>query len=96
VSLFWDESAAREAGVERVVDRVPDGMDTLFVSVFLWDLGPPLERSIERGPKWTYFRETFAAFLKGVRESGSPPEPFLDEYVIVRLRPAPSTSSPRR
>lgn len=96
VSLSWDEDAARSAGVERVFDRLPDGLDTLFVSAFLWDLGPPLERTTEMGPKWVYFRERFAAFLKSMRESAPPPEPYLDEYVIVRLRPAPAPPAPTR
>lgn len=96
VSLFWDEDAARAAGVERVFDRLPAGLDTLVVSAFLWDLGPPLERTSETGPKWVYFRERFAAFLKGVRDSAPSPEPFLDEYVIVRLRPSPSPPAPTR
>jgi hypothetical protein len=96
VSLYWDAQAASEAGVVNTGDRIPEGVDALFVSVFLWDIGPPLERSRESGPKWDYFRGEFAPFLRSVRERAARVEPFLDEYLIVRLRPDGPTPEPTR
>lgn len=96
LSLFWDEQAAEEAGVVLAEEYVPGRFDTLFVSTFLWDLGPALERSRESGGKIAYFREWLGPWVRRVRADARSVEPFLDEYVLIRLRPAAPSPSPTR
>jgi hypothetical protein len=94
-SLFWDAQAAKEAGVVWVDDFVPGQVDTLFVSVFLWDLGPAFERNREEFPKIVSHREWLSVFMRRIREAAASVEPFGDEYLLIRLRPAASPAAPR-
>lgn len=96
LSLFWDEHAAAGAGVVLAEDYVPGRFDTLFVSTFLWDLGPALERSRESGRKIVYFREWLGPWVRRVRADALSVEPFLDEYLLIRLRPAAPPPAPIR
>ena len=85
-SLFWDEEAGRKAGVPLFEDEMVGEIDTLFVSVFFWDLGPALERSRETWPKIVYFRDWLGPLLRRIRAEAVSIEPFGDEYVLIRLR----------
>jgi hypothetical protein len=96
VSLFWDEQAAREAGAVRIGEYVPGTVDSLFVSVFLWDLGPALERSRESGGKIAYFRGRLGLMMRTLRAEALSVEPFLDEYLLIRLRPVSPPAAPSR
>lgn len=96
VSLFWDEQAAREAGVAWADEYVPGTVDTLFVSTFLWDLGPALERSRESSRKLSYFRGWLTPMMSRIRADALSVEPFLDEYLLIRLRPAAPSPAPTR
>ena len=96
VSLFWDAQAAKSAGAVWVAELVPGTVDTLFVSTFLWDIAPAIGRSRENSPKWTYFRETLTPFLRKIEEEAVSVEPFLDEYLLIRLRPHGSPAAPTR
>jgi hypothetical protein len=96
LSLFWDEHAAAAAGVVLAEDYVPGRLDTLFVSTFLWDLGPALERSRESGRKTVYFREWLGPWVRRVRADALSVEPFLDEYLLIRLRPDAPPPAPIR
>jgi hypothetical protein len=95
-SLFWDEQAASEAGVAWVDEFAPGSLDTLFVSVFLWDLGPAVERSSESFPKIADLRDWFSPAIRTIRQEAVSMEPFGDEYLLIRLRPGVAPPDPRR
>lgn len=96
VSLFWDAQAAKSAGVVRVDDLVPGTVDTLFVSTFLWDIAAAIGRSRENGRKWSYFRAWFTPLRQEIQDEAATIEPFLDEYLLIRLRPHGSPAAPTR
>ncbi len=57
-------------------DFVPVQVDTLFVSVFVWDVGLALESNRESFPKIDFIRGWLAPFLRRVREEAASVEPF--------------------
>ena len=96
VSLFWDAQAAAQAGVLFVDEFVPGRVDTLLVSTFLWDLGPALARNDQDYEKFRSLKEWFDPFMQRIRDEAVSVEPFLDEYLIIRLRPSASPAAPTR
>lgn len=96
VSLFWDERAAAEAGVSRLERFRPGEADAVFVSVFMLDLGDALQRSPAPYAKLAEFRDFFGPLLAGIRAGAVSVEPFRDEYLLIRLRPAARPPAPTR
>jgi hypothetical protein len=96
VSLFWDPVEARSAGVDRLDEFRPGDADTVFVSVFIQDLGEALERSSSAYPKLVEFRGFFPPLLEALHRQAASVEPFRDEYLLIRLRPVSSPPAPTR
>lgn len=100
VSLFFDPEEARRAGAVQIDSFSPGEFDAVFVSVFLEDLAPALERNSESWPKFRWARSWLPALVSSVRRGASSREPFGDEYVLYRITApgpaAPSPTSPSR
>ncbi len=98
VALQVDPDEARRLGVEQRDSIPPGAFDTVFVSTFLRDLGRAAERSPERTGKVGWLREWLVPLLHDVDAGAASVEPFGEEYVLYRMKPAqgpPSTGAPQ-
>jgi hypothetical protein len=96
VSLTWDPVAAQAVGARLLEEFRPGEVDTVFVSVFVQDVGDALARSRSPSPKIVEFRGVFVPLLRSIHAEAVALEPFRDEYLLIRLRAASSQPAPSR
>ncbi len=101
VSLILNADEAGSLGVLQVDDasQVRD-LDTVFVSVFLYDLSRALERSGEKTRRIEWLREWLPPLVREVEARAASMERLGDEYLVFRLRrgsgsPPVSAAAPR-
>ena len=94
MSLILNADEAGSLGVLQVDDasQVRD-LDTVFVSVFLYDLSRALERSGEKTRRIEWLREWLPPLVREVEARAASVERLGDEYLVFRL--APGSGSPR-
>ncbi len=94
VSLILNADEAGSLGVLQVDDasQVRD-LDTVFVSVFLYDLSRALERSGETTRRIEWLREWLPPLVREIEARAGSVESLGDEYLVFRL--APGSGSPR-
>ncbi len=94
VSLTWDPVGAQAVGARLLEEFRPGDVDTVFVSVFVQDVGDALAKSRSPYPKIVEFREFLVPLLGSIHAEADRIEPFRDEYLLIRLRPALSPPAP--
>lgn len=86
VSLILNADEAAPLGILHVDDAAQvRELDTVFVSVFLFDLSRALERSAERTRRIEWLREWLPPLVREVEARAASVEKLGDEYLVFRL-----------
>lgn len=87
MALAVDELRFAEAGVPLVETLADRPLDSVFVSVHLFDLGRAFRSNRETYSKMTWLREWLVPLVDELERRGGSPEPIGDSYLLFRLRP---------
>lgn len=94
VALAIDEQELERLGMALVGSTVPGQFDTVFVSIFLDDVGRAAGASPETTGKVAWLRGWLTPLLATLDATAVSRERLGDEYVVYRLRPAVSAPPP--